>query len=123
MNKSKRLFNLLKEKRLIALLTPKNAEQCLKAYETLNPLDIILEIGFRSDSALVGIRAVLKKYPDALVFAGTIMTKTQAEKAIELGVAGVSIVASAFGIFKSHGLHPYNFDCSDVCNHFSETAP
>lgn len=44
MNKSKRLFNLLKEKRLIALLTPKNAEQCLKAYETLHPLGITLEL-------------------------------------------------------------------------------
>lgn len=70
-------------------MTPKNAEQCLKAYETLHPLGITLEIAFRSDSAIDGIRAVLKKYPDALVLAGTVMTKTLAEKAIELGVAGV----------------------------------
>ncbi|MCD6356392.1 MAG: hypothetical protein J7L66_03805, partial [Anaerolineaceae bacterium] len=89
MNKSERLFNLLKKKRLIALLTPKDAEQCLKAYEIFHSLGITLEIAIRSETAMDGIRIVLEKYPDALILAGTVMTRTQVEKAIELGVAGV----------------------------------
>lgn len=89
MNKSEKLFQILKKERLIALLTPKKADQCLTAYETLNPLGITLEIAFRSDAASDGIKAVLNKYPDALLLAGTVMTNKQAEMAIEAGVAGV----------------------------------
>jgi 2-dehydro-3-deoxygluconokinase len=89
MNKSENLFKLLKEKKLIALLTPKSAEQCVKAYETFQPLGITLEIAFRSAPAMEGIKAVMEKYPDALILAGTVMTEKQAVQAIGLGVAGV----------------------------------
>ena len=89
MNKSQKIFALLKEKRLIALLTPKTANECLVAYETLQPLGIVLEIAFRSDAAMDGIKAVLKKHPDALILAGTVMTVDQAEAAIKTGVAGI----------------------------------
>ena len=89
MNKSASLFLELKKNQLIALLTPKNAKQCITAYETLKSLGITLEIAFRSETAEDGIRAVLEKYPDALVLAGTVMTQKQAETAIELGVAGI----------------------------------
>ncbi|MFZ5515642.1 MAG: KHG/KDPG aldolase/sugar kinase fusion protein [Candidatus Zhuqueibacterota bacterium] len=89
MNKSEQLFAKLKEKKLIGLLTPKNVEECLVAYETLNPLGVVLEIAFRSEAAFDGVAAVLNKYPDALILAGTVMTKKQAKKAIEVGVAGI----------------------------------
>lgn len=89
MNKSLRIFNLLKEKRLIALLTPKSATECLTAYETLQPMGIVLEIAFRSEAAMDGIKAVLKKHPDALILAGTVMMADQAEAAIQTGVAGI----------------------------------
>jgi len=89
MQKSQKIFNLLQEKKLIGLLTPKNVEQCLIAYETLNPLGIVLEIAFRSEAASDGIKAVLNKYPDALILAGTVMTEKQAEMAIQTGVAGI----------------------------------
>lgn len=89
MNKSEKIFVRLREKKLIALLSPKSVDQCLTAYETLNPLGVTLEIAFRSDAALNGIRAVLEKYPDALILAGTVMTSKQAKMAIEAGVAGV----------------------------------
>lgn len=89
MNKSQKIFDLLKEKKLIGLLTPKSAEQCVVAYETLNPLGVVLEIAFRSEAAADGIKAVLKEYPDALILAGTVMTASQAKMAIETGVAGI----------------------------------
>ena len=89
MNKSQKIFSLLKEKRLIALLTPKSADECLIAYETLQPLGIVLEIAFRSDAAMAGIKTVLKIHPDALILAGTVMMADQAEAAIQTGVAGI----------------------------------
>ena len=89
MSKSKRLLKILSKNRLIALLTPPSVKQCVTAYETFQPLNITLEIAFRSEYALRGIKAILKKYPDALLLAGTVMTKEQAEQAVDAGVAGV----------------------------------
>ncbi len=89
MNKSLSIFEALKKNRLIGLLTPQNAQQCIVAYETLNPLGVALEIAFRSAAAEEGIKAVLQKYPEALILAGTVMTTKQADMAIETGVAGI----------------------------------
>jgi 2-dehydro-3-deoxygluconokinase len=89
MNKSHLIYKQLKKSRLIALLTPESADQCVIAYEVLNPLGITLEIAFRSESALAGIKAVTHKYPDALLLAGTVMTPRQAEEVTKAGVAGV----------------------------------
>jgi len=89
MTKSEKLYERLKEKRLIGLLSPKTVEQCITAYEYLNPLGVVLEIAFRTEAAAEGIRALLQKYPDALILAGTVMMKKQAEMAIETGVAGI----------------------------------
>ncbi|MBC7186928.1 MAG: bifunctional 4-hydroxy-2-oxoglutarate aldolase/2-dehydro-3-deoxy-phosphogluconate aldolase [Calditrichaeota bacterium] len=89
MHKSQQVFQRLKQHRLIALLTARSAAECVTAFETLDPLGVVLEVAFRSAAALDGLRAVLEKHPDALVLAGTVMTPRQAEQAIELGVAGV----------------------------------
>ena len=88
MNISARIFELLQKNRLIALLTPKSVEDCLKAYEILNPPGIILEVAFRSEFASNGLKAVIDKYSDALVLAGTVLTRSQAEDAIKSGAAG-----------------------------------
>ncbi len=89
MKKTEKVFKLMKEKRLTALLTPRNLDECLTAYEIFSPLGIVLEIALRSEVALDGIKAVIKKYPDALILAGTVMTKSQAKKAIEAGASGI----------------------------------
>ena len=89
MNKSARVFARLQEHQLIALLSPKSPEQCVTAYETLDPLGITLEIAFRSQAALEGIQAVLDEYPEALLLAGTVMLPEYAELAIEAGAAGI----------------------------------
>jgi 2-dehydro-3-deoxyphosphogluconate aldolase/(4S)-4-hydroxy-2-oxoglutarate aldolase len=89
MNKSERLFGQLKEKRLIALLAPQTPDQCVTAHEALSPLGVVLEIAFRTAAAAEGIRAVLKRDPDALVLAGTVMTEAQTLEAVKAGAAGV----------------------------------
>ena len=89
MKKQEKIFKELKKSQLFALLTPKSAAECVKAYEILHPLGIFLEITFRSEYAADGIKAVLKKYPDAFVFAGTVMTAGQAEAAINAGACGI----------------------------------
>ncbi len=89
MSKSAAVFEQLKENRVVAILAPKSTGECVKAYETLHPLGVTLEISFRSKIASEGIKAVLESYPDALILAGTVMTKRLAEDAIRQGVAGI----------------------------------
>ncbi len=89
MNKSEALWRTLERGRLIALLNPKSPEDCVAAYETLAPFGVVLEIAFRSEHALPGIEAVLRKHRDALLLAGTVLTRAQAEDALSAGVAGV----------------------------------
>jgi 2-keto-3-deoxy-6-phosphogluconate aldolase len=86
---SRSLWETLKRNRLIALLTPQSAAACVTAYETLQPLGVVLEIALRTDVALDGITAVRERHPDALLLAGTVMTPRQAESVIEAGVGGV----------------------------------
>ena len=89
MNPSQRLWSRLKEKHLVALLTAERVEDCLVAFEAFDPLGVVLEITLRTPAALDGIRAVRQKHPDALLLAGTVMSKEQAEAVIAAGVAGV----------------------------------
>jgi len=86
---NERLWKALKKNRLIALLAPKRVEDCLRAYEALDELGVVLEIAFRTDAAAAGIRAILEKHPDALLLAGTVLTPAQVEEAVEAGAAGV----------------------------------
>ncbi len=89
MKKSEKIFEKLKEARLVALLNPKSIDECVKAYEVTKAEGIVLEVAFRSAHAPGGLEAIFSKYPDALVLAGTVMTGRQAEQAIESGVSGV----------------------------------
>ncbi len=89
MKKSEKIFKQIQNNRLIALLTPKNRKDCIRAYELLQPYGIILEIALRSEYAIEGIKAVCDKHPEALVLAGTVMTRQQAEEAIRAGAAGI----------------------------------
>lgn len=79
----------MKKGRLVALLTPKNVSQCITAYEACRKHDVVLEIAFRTEVAEEGIKAVIRKYPDALLLAGTVMTEKQARAAIRSGGAGI----------------------------------
>ena len=89
MKKSEQIFDKLKKTRLVALLNPKSIEDCVRAYEICEAEGIVLEVAFRSSHAPGGLDAIFKRYPDALVLAGTVMTGSQADQAIESGVAGV----------------------------------
>ncbi|MFW6123974.1 MAG: KHG/KDPG aldolase/sugar kinase fusion protein [Acidobacteriota bacterium] len=89
MNKSKRLLDLLKKNKLVAVLNPQSPSECLTAYEICKKQGIVLEIALRSEWAEQGIKQVFDQYPDALLLAGTVMTEAQAKRVIEHGVAGV----------------------------------
>ncbi|HDQ45180.1 MAG TPA: bifunctional 4-hydroxy-2-oxoglutarate aldolase/2-dehydro-3-deoxy-phosphogluconate aldolase [bacterium] len=89
MHRSQKIFEVLTTRRLIAFLAPQTVEDCVRAYETLAPMGIVLEIAFRTAAALEGIRATVEKHPDALVLAGTVMTSKQADAAVRAGVAGI----------------------------------
>lgn len=89
MSKSEKVFEIIKQNQLIGLLAPRSVEQCITAYETLNPLGVVLEIAIRTEAAIEGIKSVLKRYPEALILAGTVMLKKQAETVIKAGVAGI----------------------------------
>ncbi|MFH2001285.1 MAG: hypothetical protein ABIK28_16505, partial [Planctomycetota bacterium] len=89
MNASMLLWNRLKKNRLIALLAPERIEDCITAYEALNPLGVTLEIALRTPMAVKGIKAIKERHPDALLLAGTVMTHHQADLVIDSGVAGV----------------------------------
>jgi 2-keto-3-deoxy-6-phosphogluconate aldolase len=89
MSKSAEVFKQIKENRVIAILAPATTAECVEAYEVLHPLGVTLEIAFRSEIASQGIKAVLEKYPDALILAGTVMTEKLARDAIGQGVAGI----------------------------------
>jgi 2-keto-3-deoxy-6-phosphogluconate aldolase len=89
MDKSARIFEVLKTNRLIALIAPKDAAQCLRAYEALTPLGVVMEVAFRTPAAAEGIRAIIDRDPNGLVLAGTVMTETQTEQALEAGAAGI----------------------------------
>ena len=89
MKKTVEIYQRLKSRQLIALLSPLQPEHCVQAYQALTPLGIVLEIAFRTQAALDGIRAVLQQDKDALVLAGTVMTTKQSKQAIMAGAAGI----------------------------------
>jgi len=88
-NRSGRLFQRLKSRRLIALLSPETAAEAVAVYDALDPLGITLEVAFRTEAAVEGLRLILSRHPEALVLAGTVMTKAQAEAALAAGAAGI----------------------------------
>ena len=86
---SRQLWEMLRERRLVALLAPKRAEDCVRAYEILEPLGVVIEIALRTDAAIAGIEAVRRAHPEALCLAGTVLSGAQAEQAIDAGAAGI----------------------------------
>ncbi|MGB2906078.1 MAG: KHG/KDPG aldolase/sugar kinase fusion protein [Candidatus Aminicenantaceae bacterium] len=89
MGETNTIFERMCRSRLVALLSPMTAEECVSAYEIAESEGIVLEIALRSVSAIAGIKAVRSQHPEALVLAGTVMTREQARLAIEAGAAGV----------------------------------
>lgn len=89
MSASALLWETLKQSRLIALLSPDSDKECVSAYETLAPLGVVLEIALRTKAGLPGMAALRARHPDALFLAGTVITRRQAEEAMEAGAAGV----------------------------------
>ncbi|MBU0638034.1 MAG: aldolase [Planctomycetes bacterium] len=89
MNPTQALWQTLKQNRLIALLAPPDAESCVRAYEALHPLGVVLEVTLRTDAAHAGLAAVRARYPDALLLAGTVTTAAQVDRALAAGASGI----------------------------------
>ncbi|MBU0754333.1 MAG: hypothetical protein KJ645_04290 [Planctomycetes bacterium] len=89
MNATMLLWERLRKSRMIAWLAPEKALDCIVAYEALNPLGVILEIGLTSPAALEGLKALREKHPYALVLAGNVMTHHQVDLVIDSGACGV----------------------------------
>lgn len=89
MTPSESVWETLKQNRLIALLAPQSAEECVRTYEALNPLGIVIEVALRTEAAFDGIAAIRKRYPDSRILAGTVITRQQAKRALDAGVAGI----------------------------------
>ena len=89
MEATRTLWETLKRHRLIALLAPDSPATCVTVYETLQPLGVILEIALRTPAALEGITAIRDRHPEALLLAGTVLTRHQVEDAIAAGAAGI----------------------------------
>jgi len=75
------------EKRIIPAATVENADDAIRMAEALlaGGLDII-EITFRTDAALEAIQSVIRRFPDMLVGAGTVLTADQLNRSIEAGI-------------------------------------
>jgi 2-keto-3-deoxy-6-phosphogluconate aldolase len=86
---SESVWETLKRNRLIALLAPQSAADCVHTYEALDPLGIVIEVALRTEAAFDGITAIRDRYPDYRILAGTVITREQAARAIDVGVAGV----------------------------------
>ena len=86
---SLRLWEKLRERRLVALLAPKHAEDCVRAYEILEPIGVVIEVALRTEAAMAGLEAVCRAHPEACLLAGTVLSATQAEQAIAAGAAGI----------------------------------
>lgn len=89
MDRSRGVWEALLRRRSIALLAPETPEVCLRAYELLSPLGIVLEVALRTPAALHGLRLVLEDHPHALLLAGTVLTRSQAREAAASGAAGI----------------------------------
>jgi 2-dehydro-3-deoxygluconokinase len=89
MKTSELLWDKLRKNRIIALLAPQRPEQCVQAWEVLDPLGIVLEIALRTPLAVAGMSALRGKHADALFLAGTVMTGDDADTAIDAGAAGI----------------------------------
>jgi 2-dehydro-3-deoxygluconokinase len=89
MDRSQGVWEALLRCRSIALLAPETPEVCLRAYELLSPLGIVLEVALRTPAALPGLRLVLENHPDALLLAGTVLARSQAREAAASGAAGI----------------------------------
>jgi 2-dehydro-3-deoxygluconokinase len=89
MGKPHPLFERMLDARLVALLSPRSVEDCVTAYEITESEGVVLEIALRSPAALDGLNAIRSRHPQAQVLVGTVMTREQAQLAINAGAGGL----------------------------------
>ena len=84
------LIAVLEDTPVVPLVESDNPDTAVKISEALIEGGLtVLEVVLRTDEALVCLEAIVKKFPDAHVGAGTVVTPAQARKVIELGATFV----------------------------------
>ena len=77
----------IKDIKLVPVVTFKNIEEVAPTLDALLAGDVnCAEICFRTECAKDAIKLAINNYPNMLIGAGTVINKTQAIEAIELGV-------------------------------------
>ncbi len=86
----RKLQETLSQYRLVPVVSLPSAEAALKLMEILAGCRLpVIEITFRTTSALEGIAAISKAFPAAEILAGTVLSESQAVQAIDAGAAAI----------------------------------
>jgi 2-dehydro-3-deoxyphosphogluconate aldolase/(4S)-4-hydroxy-2-oxoglutarate aldolase len=80
----------LGQHRLVPVVSLPSVESALKLSELLTRYDLpVVEITFRTSSALEGIAAIKKEFPDVEILAGTVLSQSQVVQAADAGAAAI----------------------------------
>ncbi len=76
--------------RLVPVVSLPSVESALKLSGLLARYNLpVIEITFRTSSALEGIAAIKKEFPDIEILAGTVLSQSQAEQAMAAGAGAI----------------------------------
>lgn len=80
------IYEQIEQTKLVPVVVFKTIDEVEPILNSLNEGDVpVAEICFRTDCAEEGIKIAVKKYPNMLIGAGTVINKEQAERAIAAG--------------------------------------
>ena len=103
------LEQILKTK-LVPVVVFNNLDEVEPTIKSLVAGDVpVAEICFRTECAYEGLKLAIKKFPNVLIGAGTVINKSQAEKAIEAGakfIVSPGLSESVFEVCKKYDV-PY----------------
>jgi len=81
---------ILNRHRLVPVVSLPTVEAALKLSEILTRCNLpVIEVTFRTASALQGIAAIKREFPQLLILAGTVLSEFQVLKACEAGASAV----------------------------------
>lgn len=90
MNQHQTIISTLEKMQVIPVVSLPSVEAGLELAKILMKVNLpVVEITFRTPFAADAIAGISKKYPSLLILAGTILTKEQADIAIDVGAKGI----------------------------------
>ena len=100
------VFESLEKSKIVPLVQANDVPTALRIAEALleGGLDV-LEVVLRSENALACLEAIVQHFPKALIGAGTVLSVTQAQKVIDLGVDFIVCPGLEAGVVKTAQSH------------------